>query len=85
MYLTKRNIKYADLLVPFSKCPFEEVESDCPFVEYWNFSSEEEQIVAMSNLPESKLNILRAHHQKCLERKMKENRRLSNRTETSSQ
>lgn len=73
MYFTKKNIEYADLVIPFTKCPFEEIEYDCPFVEYWKLPSEEEQIVAMGDLPENRLDDLRKHHQRCLKRKMKEN------------
>jgi len=71
MYFTEKNIKYADLVVPFTKCPFDDIESDCPFVDYWKLPSMEEQITEMGNLPEEKLEELRQHHRKCLLDKVK--------------
>lgn len=71
MYFTEKKIKYADLVVPFTRCPFKKVESDCPFVEYWKLASVEKQIQMIENLPEEKLESLREHHRFCQERKIK--------------
>lgn len=71
MYFTEKNIKYADLVVPFTKCPFKKIEHDCPFVEYWRLASLENQIQAIGNLTEEKLDSLREHHKLCQERKVK--------------
>ncbi len=71
MYFTEKKIKYADLVVPFTKCPFKKVEYDCPFVEYWKLSSVEKQVQAIEDIPEKKLNLLREHHKSCQERKIK--------------
>ncbi len=71
MYFTEKKIKYADLVVPFTKCPYKKVEHDCPFVKYWELSSVEKQVQAIENIPEKELNLLREHHRNCQERKMK--------------
>lgn len=71
MYFTEKKIKYADLVVPFTKCPFKKVEHDCPFVEYWKLASVEKQIQIIENLPEEELESLRDHHRLCQERKIK--------------
>nr|WP_320154034.1 hypothetical protein [uncultured Draconibacterium sp.] len=70
MYFTEKNIKYADLVVPFTKCPFENVEADCPFVDYWKLPSMEEQITEMGNLSLEELEKLRRHHRRCLLKKV---------------
>lgn len=71
MYFTEKKIKYADLVIPFTKCPFENVEQDCPFIEYWNLASVEKQVTLIENFPEEKLDSLRNHHKLCQERKLK--------------
>ena len=71
MYFTEKKIKYADLVIPFTKCPFKKVEHDCPFVEYWKLSSIEKQIQVIEDLPEKELNSLREHHRLCQERKIR--------------
>lgn len=71
MYLTEKKIKYADLVVPFSKCPFKKVEHDCPFIEYWKLTSIEKQVQAIENLPEEELEALRKYHRLCQDRKIK--------------
>lgn len=72
MYFTEKKIKYADLVVPFTKCPFKKVEHDCPFIEYWKLASVENQVQAIEDLPEDELDILREHHRLCRERKIKD-------------
>ncbi|MEZ5104475.1 MAG: hypothetical protein R2757_08265 [Draconibacterium sp.] len=71
MYLTEKKIKYADLVLPFTKCPFKKVENDCPFVEYWKLASIEKQVQAIESLPEEELDLLREHHRLCQEKKVK--------------
>ncbi len=71
MYFTEKKIKYADLVIPFTKCPFNKVEHDCPFVDYWKLSSVEKQVQAIENIREKELNSLREHHRLCQERKIK--------------
>ena len=71
MYFTEKKIKHADLVVPFTKCPFKTIEHDCPFIEYWNLGSVEKQIQIIENLPEEKLEALREHHRLCQDRKIK--------------
>jgi len=66
MYFTEKNIKYADLVVPFIKCPFEEPETDCPFKRYWEIPKIEDRIQTMGNLSEGELENLREHHRKCI-------------------
>jgi hypothetical protein len=71
MYLTEKKIKYADLVVPFAKCPFKKVERDCPFVSYWELASVEKQVQAIEDIPEVELDLLREHHRLCQERKIR--------------
>ncbi|MCG6189852.1 hypothetical protein [Maribellus maritimus] len=71
MYLTEKKIKYADLVVPFMKCPFKKAEHDCPFIEYWKLASVEKQIQIIENLPEGELDLLREQHRLCQARKIK--------------
>ena len=71
MYFTEKKIKYADLVVPFTKCPLKKVKNDCPFIEYWKLASVEKQVRAIEDLPEKELDLLREHHRICQERKIK--------------
>jgi hypothetical protein len=71
MAFTEKNIKYADLIVPFTKCPLGEPISDCPFTDYWKMEDEEKQILLVDELPEEKLDELRAFHRKCLNIKIR--------------
>lgn len=70
MGFTEKNIKYADLIVPFTKCPLGEPVSDCRFVSYWKIEDLEERIRPVDDLPEEKLDELRAFHRKCLSLKI---------------
>jgi hypothetical protein len=70
MAFTEKNIKYADLIVPFTKCPLGEVVTDCPFVDYWKIEDPEERIRPVDELPEEKLDELRAFHLKCIKIKI---------------
>ncbi|MEZ5104465.1 MAG: hypothetical protein R2757_08215 [Draconibacterium sp.] len=71
MYLTEKKIKYADLVIPFTRCPFKKVEHDCPFIEYWKLASVEKQVQAIENIPETELDLLRKYHRLCQERKIR--------------
>lgn len=66
MAFSEKNIKYADLIVPFIKCPLGEAVANCPFIDYWKIGDEEKQIGLVDELPEEKLDELRAFHRKCL-------------------
>ncbi len=66
MNFTKKNIKYADLVVPFTKCPFDDVEEDCPFTAYWKLSLIEKQLSEIENLSDEELEKLQLHHRKCV-------------------
>lgn len=66
MAFTEKNIEYADLIVPFTKCPLGEAVADCPFIAYWKMEDEDKQIALVDQLPEEKLDELRAFHGKCL-------------------
>ena len=66
MNFTEKNIKYSDLVVPFTKCPFDDVEEDCPFIAYWKLTSIEKQLSEMENLPDEELEKLQQHHRKCV-------------------
>ena len=66
MIFTEKDLKYADLVVPFTKCPLGEPIKDCPFVEYWKIEDQGQRIKLIDKLPEVKLDELRAFHHKCL-------------------
>jgi len=70
MAFTKKNIAYADLIVPFIKCPLGEAVADCPFKDYWKMDNEDKQIDLVDQLPEEKLDELRAFHRECLKVKI---------------
>jgi hypothetical protein len=70
MYFTEKNIKYADLVVPFINCPFEAPEDDCPFKLYWEIPKIEDRIDAMGNLSKDELENLRDHHRQCILRQV---------------
>nr|WP_319512001.1 hypothetical protein [uncultured Draconibacterium sp.] len=77
MTFSERSIKYADLLVPIKKCPLGEAVPDCPFVEYWQIDDETKQMNLIEELPEEKLDELREFHRKCLAKKIKQARKMS--------
>ena len=65
-FFTEKNINYADLVVAFIHCPFDEPEDDCPFKSYWEIPQIEDRIRAMAELPETELNRLREYHRQCI-------------------
>lgn len=66
---TEKIKSYADLIVSFTRCPFEKVEADCPFVDYWN-KDFDEVLTVIDQTAEKDLLSLRGHHQKCLQQKL---------------
>lgn len=65
-YLTKKNIKNADMVSAFTRCPFGEPIEDCPFIPYYGINNAVKQIDLMNTLSEQKLQQLRSHHQSCI-------------------
>ena len=77
MIFTEKDIKYADLVVPFTKCPLGEAVKDCPFMGYWEIEDQGKRIRLIDKLPEAKLDELRDFHQKCLAIKIQKARKES--------
>jgi hypothetical protein len=75
---TKKNKAFADLIVPFMGCPFDKVESDCPFIPYWENTDFDEMLVVIDKMPENKLESLRKHHKICLNKKIDKGEKLVN-------
>jgi hypothetical protein len=65
-YLTRKNIKNADLISAFTRCPFGDPVEDCPFIPYYKLNNPAEQIRLMSTFSERELQQLRSHHQSCI-------------------
>lgn len=65
-YLTDENIKNADLIAVFQRCPFNEPINDCPFVPYHQLNDIEEQIRLLNTLSEDTLQQLRSWHRSCI-------------------
>lgn len=66
MIFTEKDLKYADLVVPFTKCPLGDPIKDCPFTEYWKIEDPGERIKIIDELSDVKLDELRAFHHQCL-------------------
>lgn len=66
MYLTEKNIKNADMVSAFTRCPFGETVEDCPFIPYYGLNNPPEQIRLMNTLSEQELEQLRSHHRSCI-------------------
>jgi hypothetical protein len=65
-YLTRKNIKNADLISAFTRCPFGDPAEDCPFIPYYKLNNPAEQIRLMNTLSDEELQQLRSHHQSCI-------------------
>jgi hypothetical protein len=65
-YLTRKNIKNADLISAFIRCPFGDTVEDCPFIPYYKLNNPAEQISLMNTLSDDELQQLRSHHQSCI-------------------
>ena len=79
MSFTEKNIKYADLVVPFTGCPVGEPVNDCPFISYWKIEDTVERIQQIEKVPEKELDKLRSFHRKCLKVKIDHEREVSTR------
>jgi hypothetical protein len=58
----RKNKVFSDLIVPFTACPFEKVEVDCPFVDYWKVEGLEQVMELIDKLPEQQLLEYREQH-----------------------
>lgn len=67
---TKKHHRFANLLIPFSSCPFQQVEKDCPFVAYWGNNGTGEQMKIIEGLKEEELLRLQDHHRICMRNKI---------------
>ncbi|WP_321995554.1 hypothetical protein [Draconibacterium orientale] len=67
---TEKNNEFADLIIPFTACPFEKVEVDCPFTYFGNHNELDEIIRLIDQLPIEKLISLREHHKTCQDWKL---------------
>ena len=72
MILSEKSIQYADLMVPFRKCPLGDAVPDCPFVEYWENEDPSYRVQVIEELPEDKLDELREFHRNCMAKKIKQ-------------
>ena len=73
-YLETRELKYADLIVPLTGCPFGKAIKNCPFAGYWQKYSFEQRINLIHTIPDNKLEKLQAYHRSCvLQRKQDAN------------
>ncbi|WP_320113238.1 hypothetical protein [Draconibacterium orientale] len=75
---TKKNKEFADLIVPFTACPFEKVEVDCPFSDFGNLKGLDEILKLIDQLPDEKLISLREHHKTCQEWKIEKGEAIVN-------
>ncbi len=66
MYLTEKNIKNADLVSAFLRCPVGEAVADCPFIQAYQLNKPEEQIKLLNALSEPELEQLRSHQRTCI-------------------
>lgn len=61
----------ADLVVPFSACPFGEPVDGCPFIPYYKLNDERVQILKIIDIPQEKLDEMRTFHRTCRDKLMK--------------
>ena len=64
------NIKYADLVIPISSCPFSDFDKQCPFRAFWDLPDFSRKIELLNSFPLSKVNDIRNYHEKCMEQKI---------------
>ena len=67
---TEKILRYADLVVPVSACPFGEPVSNCPFILFHGMRNEREQILQIDLCPQEELDKLRAFHRDCTQKYM---------------
>jgi len=65
---TEKLHQYADLVVPFTGCPFGEPINECPFIEFHQIENESKQIEQVNLHTEKELSILRSYHRECMQR-----------------
>lgn len=65
---TEKLREYADLVVPFTGCPFGEPINDCPFISFHQIGNESKQIEQVSLHPDEELDSLRAFHRDCMQK-----------------
>ncbi len=67
-FYTERLRQYADLVVPFTGCPFGEPINECLFKEFHKLGNESRQIEQVSLHTEIELDLLRSYHRDCMQR-----------------
>lgn len=67
-FYTEKLQQYADLVVPFTGCPFGEPIDECPFIEFHRIGEESKQIERVSLHTEKELDILRSYHRDCMKK-----------------
>lgn len=70
-FFTEKLRQYADLVVPFTGCPFGEPIDECPFIEFHLIENESKQIEQVSLHTEKELDSLRSYHRDCMQRYFK--------------
>ena len=65
---TEKLRHYADLVVPFTGCPFREPMNECPFVEFHQVGDESKQIEQVNLHTEKELVVLRSYHRDCMQK-----------------
>ena len=65
---TEKLRQYADLVVPFTECPFGEPIHDCPFIVFHRIGDESKQIAEINLHSEEELDSLRAFHRACMQK-----------------
>ena len=67
-FYTEKLSQYADLVVPFTRCPFGEPFNECPFIEFHQIGNESMQIEQVDLHTEKELNLLRSYHRECMQK-----------------
>ena len=65
---TEKLRQYADLVVPFTGCPFGEPITECPFIEFHQIKNESKQIEQVNLHTEKELDLLRFYHRDCMQK-----------------
>ena len=67
-FYTDKLRQYADLVVPFTECPFGEPINECPFIEFHQIVNESKQIEKVDLHTEKELSLLRSYHRDCMQK-----------------
>lgn len=67
-FYTEKLRQFADLVVPFTECPFGEPISNCPFIPIHQVADEYKQIEQINQYSEEELDNLRAYHRDCMKK-----------------